>query len=444
MTTLQTGFHARQTPTTLSALLGGLLVIGLGSAGSAAAGGLLLYEAGTDDVGLASAGYGARAQDASTLLTNPAGMTRLEGKQLLVGTQLLYADATFSPGPGTSLGLGRGDGGNPIGAFPGVSAFYTQQISSDITLGMGLAGNFGLALDYDDDWVGRYYIREATLLGVSLLPSIAYRVNEQFSVGASLNAMYGIFENKLAVNNINPGLGDGSLKLDDKEWGWGANLAMLYELNPGTRIGLTYTSEVDLDFTANAEFANLGPVLEDRLASRGLLNAPLDLGITVPQTLMASVFHQLDDKWALLGSVGWQDWSAFGQVAVTVNSDNPTSLTTDLPFQDTWHGAVGAQYQINQPWLLNFGIAYDSDYQKGSYVSPLLPANAAWRFGIGGRQQVSESFHWGPAIEYSWGGDLDVNNISTAPVALGGRGNLVGTYKDTYGLFFAANFGWDF
>jgi len=164
----------------------------------------------------------------------------------------------------------------------------------------------------------------------------------------------------------------------------------------------------------------------------------------VPQTLMASVFHQLDDKWALLGSVGWQDWSAFGQVAVTVNSDNPTSLTTDLPFQDTWHGAVGAQYQINQPWLLNFGIAYDSDYQKGSYVSPLLPANAAWRFGIGGRQQVSESFHWGPAIEYSWGGDLDVNNISTAPVALGGRGNLVGTYKDTYGLFFAANFGWDF
>ena len=41
------------------------------------AGGLLLYEVGTADVGLASAGYSARAQDASTVFTNPAGMTRL-------------------------------------------------------------------------------------------------------------------------------------------------------------------------------------------------------------------------------------------------------------------------------------------------------------------------------------------------------------------------------
>ncbi|MEJ0091147.1 MAG: hypothetical protein WDM80_15565 [Limisphaerales bacterium] len=37
------------------------------------AGGLSLYEIGTPDVGLASAGYAARAQDASTLYKNPAG-----------------------------------------------------------------------------------------------------------------------------------------------------------------------------------------------------------------------------------------------------------------------------------------------------------------------------------------------------------------------------------
>jgi long-chain fatty acid transport protein len=413
------------------------------SAGPVLAGGLFLYEVGTDDVGLAAAGYSARAQDASTLLTNPAGMTRLEGKQLLIGTQLLYADATFTPGTESSPGLGTGDGGNPIGVFPGASGFYTQQVSSDITLGMGLAGNFGLALEYDDDWVGRYYVRESELIGISLLPSIAYKVNEQFSVGASLNAMYGTFEDKVAVNNIAPGFADGSLKLDDKEWGWGANLAMLYELDPDTRFGLTYTSEVELDFKANAEFSGLAPGIEALLSSRGLLNAPIDLDINVPQTLMASMFHQLDDKWALLASIGWQDWSRFGQVEVGVDSSNPLSVTTDLPFKDTWHGAVGAQYQVNEPWLLNFGISYDSDFQKGPYVSPVLPANASWRFGVGARQQVSESFHWGPAIEYNWGGDLDVNQQGN-PVEIGGRGNLVGTYKNPYGLFLAANFGWDF
>src|SRR5215471_17192137 len=96
------------------------------------AGGLTLYEVGTADVGLASAGYGARAQDASTVLTNPAGMTRLEGNQGLLGLQALYGDVKFSPGPGTSALLGNGDGGYPIGWFPGGGLFVSYSASPDL------------------------------------------------------------------------------------------------------------------------------------------------------------------------------------------------------------------------------------------------------------------------------------------------------------------------
>ena len=44
-------------------------------ASPAQAGGLYLYELGTPDVGTAAAGWAARAQDAGTVFTNPAGMT---------------------------------------------------------------------------------------------------------------------------------------------------------------------------------------------------------------------------------------------------------------------------------------------------------------------------------------------------------------------------------
>jgi hypothetical protein len=148
-------------------------------AGQAVAGGLLLYEVGTPDVGLASAGWGARAQDASTVLTNPAGMTRLEGSQVLLGAQALYGDYGFSIGPGTSSGLGTGDGGNPIGWLPGSGAFMSFSASPDLKFGFAMAGNFGLSEKYDDNWVGRYPVQEATLLGMSLLPSIAYKVNDK-------------------------------------------------------------------------------------------------------------------------------------------------------------------------------------------------------------------------------------------------------------------------
>ena len=47
-------------------------------ASPAGASGLSLYEIATADVGLASAGWAARAQDPATLLKNPAGMSLLE------------------------------------------------------------------------------------------------------------------------------------------------------------------------------------------------------------------------------------------------------------------------------------------------------------------------------------------------------------------------------
>ena len=193
-----------------------------------------------------------------------------------------------------------------------------------------------------------------------------------------------------------------------------------------------------LDFSGPAEFSGLGPLVQNVLASRGLLNANVDVGVNVPQQVMASMFHQMNDRWAVLGSVGWQQWSRFGQVQLGIDSSNPTGLTTDLDFKDTWHVAAGAEYRISPPWLLNFGVGYDSAFQDSSNVSPSLPANSAWRFGVGAQNDVSKTFSWGIAGEYAYGGTLDVNQQSAVPVALGGRGNLVGSYNNTGILFLGA------
>jgi long-chain fatty acid transport protein len=411
------------------------------AAGSAFAGGIILYEVGTADVGLASAGYTARAQDASTVFTNPAGMTRLEGNQLTLGAQLLHADLGFSIGQPTSPTLGGGDGGNPVGWFPGGGMFYSYSVSPDLKVGFAASGNFGLAEKYDAGWVGRYYVQDATLLGMSFLPSVAYRVNDKLSLGASLNAMLGLLNQKVAINNIvGP---DGQLKIDTRKWGWGANLGLLYEPDARTRFGVTYNSQVKLDFSAPAEWSGLAPGLESLLASRGLLNANIDMGMTVPQGVNASFYTALDDRWALLGSAGWQQWSKFGKVDIGVDSNDPKSLTANADYKDTWHAAIGAQYQMTGPWLLDLGVGYDSAFQR-STVSAALPANSAWRFGLGAQKAESKTFNWGMSAEYVYGGTLDVDSRSTAPVALGGRGDLVGSYNNTGILFLAANFNWKF
>ena len=407
---------------------------------SASAGGISLYEVGTPDVGLAAAGYSARAQDAATVLTNPAGMVRLAGNQLMLGAQVLHGDVRFSIEPGTSPALGTGDGGNPVGWFPGGGLFYSHSVSPDLKLGLAVTGNFGSTVKYDSDWVGRYRAQEGTLLGVSVLPSIATRVNENLSLGASLNLMYGTLDNTVAVNNIRGA--DGSLSLEDKTWGTGINLGLLYEVDPGTRFGLTYTSPVKLNFSAQPQWRDLAPGLQALLSSRGLLDAKADLGITVPQGLNASVYHEVDPRWAVLGSVGWQQWSKFGEAEVGFDSNNPVALTTQLNFKDTWHLSGGAQYKWSDSWLLNAGIAYDSGFQNNGSISVALPANAAWRFAVGGQKIESSAFNWGWSLSYLNAGTLRSNATGNVPVALGGRGDVVGSFEDVRIIFLAVNFNW--
>ena len=296
-------------------------------ASTAQAGGLLLYEFGTGEPGLAAAGYAARAQDASTAFTNPAGMTRLDGTQVLVGGQLMWLNTQFSVDSDTSPGLGSGDGGRAFGSngyVPGGGAFLTHRVSPDLALGFAVAGNFGSMLDYEDDWVGRYRVQVGDLVGVSVMPSIAYRVNDKLSLGAGINGMYGMFDQKVAINNAVPSLSDGRLEIDDNTWGWGGNVGVLYEPTPGTRLGLTYTSVIDLDFSGRAKFSGIGPILNLLLQSRGLLDARVDVGAKVPQQVMGSVYTEISDRWALMGNVGWQDWSEFGEVEIGIdNTQNP-------------------------------------------------------------------------------------------------------------------------
>lgn len=398
-------------------------------------GGVALYETSGSEVGTAAAGAAARAQDAGTVFTNPAGMTRLEGTQLMFGLYPLYGDMGFNPDGNTSTT--GGDGGNAIGLLPGGSFFLTTSPTDDLRLGFGSFSYFGSGLDFDDDWVGRYYVQESDLLGFTLMPAAAYRINEWLSIGAGLNAMFGMLVDQAAVNNV---IGeDGRLEVEDGVWGFGANTGVLIEPREGTRFGITYLSPVDLDFKDTPDFDGLGPGLETILGARGLLDAELGLDITVPQMVMLSAYQQLHERWAVMGNVGWQDWSEFGKVDVSIASDDPTSLTLDQDYKDTWHAAVGAQYRISEPWLLSAGVAYDSSAVDDEDRTVTLPIGEAYRFGLGAKYDWTRAVALGLAYELVWVGDLPVDQ-ERGPLA----GKVSGDYEDVSMHILNLNLTWKF
>ena len=349
----------------------------------AQAGGLYLYEVGTSDLGFAGAGTAVRAEDASTVYANPAGMTRLAGDQMVVGGQALYGKAHYDL-DGTGL-LPGGNPDNAIGWLPGASAFYSHSINDRLKVGIAAYGNFGLALDFGNDWAGRNLADKAALMALTFQPSIAYRINDQWSLGAGLTANYGFMKIERVA------LGGSNRKEDDGDWAYGARLGVMYEPSPSTRFGLVWNSKTEYNFDIDATVRGIRPGVNHSL--------PISAEVPAPQQVMGSAYHRLDDRWAVMGNLGWQDWSKFGNTTLEVNG---ATTTGSMQVQDSWHAAFGAQYSYNANTKVNAGIAYDTSFYKHqNQTSFALPGGDTWRLGTGVQYTLSPQSELGVAFEYA-------------------------------------------
>jgi len=397
------------------------------------AAGLWLYEQAAPDMGLATAGRAALAQDASTAAGNPAGMTLLDRSQLEGGLLGIFVTAEFDS---DSTTFGGGDGGDAGGFVPAGSFSYVHGLSPELKLGVTMGSNFGLGLDYGSDWSGRYYVQEGELVVMGVNPNIGYRVNDWLSIGAGVSILYGELNQKVAVNNPlnNP---DGQLKLDADDIGYGYNFGVLAEPSQKTRLGLTYRSKIDLEFDDAVSARNLSPALSTILDLALGSNRKVDMELTVPQAVMFSIFHQLNDNWAIMGNIGWQDQSDFGNTGISLaSSAGSNSVTADRNFHDTWHYAIGTQYRFAPQWLLSVGVAYDDSPVDDEDRTPDMPLDRQIRYATGLQYDVSEDLTIGAAYTFLDAGDAKIE-IDGAENPL--RGELIGDYSSNYVNFFNIN-----
>lgn len=403
---------------------------------TAQAAGLWLYEQGTPDVGTATAGMAARAEDAATAFANPAGMTRLEESQAMVGIQPIYGDFKFDTDAAT---FGGGDGGNAVGWVPSGGLFYVHSLSSDLKLGISAGSYLGLGIDFDDDWAGRYYATKSELMTVFTKASVGYRINDWLSVGAAAGLVYGKLDYKAAINNALDARPDGRLEFKDNDTTVNYNLALLIEPSAGTRIGLTYITKVDLEFRDDNKITGAGPLLNAALRLSGIQGSTSQLDYTLPKQLMLSAYHELSDELAIMANIGWQNWSEFGQVGVSLAGPNARSLEMDANFSDTWHYALGARYWLDSSWSVSAGVAYDSSPVSNADRTIALPVDRQYRYAVGLQYDLRKDLTLGAAYEYMDAGDAPVSQTG-GPL----QGDLQGDFDSAAFHFFALNANWTF
>ncbi|WP_081601617.1 OmpP1/FadL family transporter [Thiobacillus denitrificans] len=372
----------------LNRLTLGLALAGL--AGLSHAAGFALIELNASGLGNAYAGAAAVAEDASTVYFNPAGMTLLPDRQLVVAGHLIKHKAEFG-GEGrfidpsqTPVSGGQGGDAGDWALVP--NAYFAYRLTPDVHLGLGLNSPFGLKTEYDSDWIGRFQAIKSEVKTVNLNPSIAYKVSDVFSVGAGLNLQWIeatlTHRQPLAAAIPPPST---LMKIKGDDYGWGYNLGALWQISPATRVGLSYRSEIDYKLEGSSSTHD--PVIAP-------LDGPVTAKVTLPDSASLSVFHQLSSRWDLLADVTWTGWSDFDDLPIegTVNKNTPENWKNILRY------SLGATWHMSEKLSLRGGVAYDEAPVSDLDRTARIPDGARTWIAFGGQYRLGK----GRAIDFGY------------------------------------------
>lgn len=420
---------------TLAVTLAAAVFVSPWTAGDARASGFQLIEQNASGLGNAYAGQAAAANDASMIYFNPAGLTLLPGRQIVVAGNLVRPRAEFTNSGSTAatlqtrLGGNGGDAGD-LALVPNL--YLSWQLAPQAWVGLGVNAPFGLKTEWDADWVGRFHAVKSEVRTININPSVAWKVNEMFSVGAGINVMRLDAEISRSVNYSAAGgvaalplfaatcpgasaaggcEGLSTIKADD--WGWGWNAGATFQFNPMTRLGIAYRSTIKQKLEGDVRFENRPAAL-----ATALPNGNIKADVKLPDTLSIALAHQLNDRVQLLADYTWTGWDSIQDLSIY--RDTGAGLSSlPLRFKNSWRAGVGVNYQLDERWKLRGGVAFDRTPVKDEFRTPRLPDQDRRWLAVGAQFKISKQaiLDFGYAHLFIKDASSNLPNIDPAPPA---------------------------
>jgi len=429
-------------------LLSAALII-LCTAGSSMGAGFALTEQSASGLGNAFAGGSAVAEDATTVFFNPAGLTRLEGQEIIGAAHVIMPSANFNNQGSTHVLQGETNipllGGN--GGDGGVTKvipnfYYSIKVNDRLALGLGIESPFGLATNYDSGWVGRYHALESDLTSVNFNPSVAYKITSQLSAGAGINVQYIKAKLSNAIDfgtldvlgalglppgalHLIPQMSDGYVRLEGDSWGLGYNLGLLYEFTKDTRMGVAYRSRIQQNLKGDADFENVPAGLNPLPVFK---NSGIQAKLTLPDSFSVSVVHSFSPEWMVMADFTWTNWSLFKELQVKFDNPYQPDAVTSEQWQDSYRYSLGLTYRPSSNWTLRTGVAYDtSAVSTEQYRTPRIPDSYRFWTALGLGYKISQAVSFDLGYAHIFVSDSSISMTPTGENAL--LGGLQGTYN---------------
>lgn len=386
-------------------LVSALVTAGLlGVSAQAMASGFQLFEQDAASLGNYHAGYASYANDASTNFYNPAGLTRIQNQQIIVGadpvlTSFKFNGSIYTKGTFSTTFNNVTDQGGRFNVVPFVH--YATPINDTFAFGMSIVVPFGLDTSWGNDTPVRYIATLSSILVADFAPSVAMKVmpNASVGVGLDIEKMYAELDKYGSSGSANPALQFNSQSTNyANDTGVGFHFGGLYEINPCNRVGLSYHSQVRHHLSGYSQLegplAALNP-LSANAATAALRSSNLKANVTLPAYTDLSYYLKYTPQIEVMASVMYTQWNVIQKlvlqnIAGRSTSNLPTTsgiATLPTNYKNTWNFSVGGNYILTPDIILRAGLGYDQT-PVGDDRNLQLPDNDRIVVALGGHYQA--------------------------------------------------------
>lgn len=357
--------------------------------------GFSVYEQGATSTGMASA-FAAKADDATAVFFNPAGISQLEGTTISLGLSVIPPESEFTDPYG-----GHWETADQTFLVPNL--YLTHELNESFDLGFGVFTPYGLGMDWseNEDFIYRYLVKDVTIQSTYVQPVLSYSLNENWAIAAG--ALYVIsnveYVAAIDMSEISAGLSNAmgmDINLEDSEMtldgdngsgSWGYSLALHGKMDR-LHLGLAYRSSIECEYDGEATFnipASPYGSTVDSIVKTYLPDTGGDTKIEMPATVQVGLGFDITDKLYAEFDVLWHQWSTYDSLDIDFEADVLPDVAQRKDWDDVMSYRLGLYYQATDALSLFGGYYYDETPVPDDTLDPILPCadRNSFQFGAG-------------------------------------------------------------
>lgn len=334
---------------------------------------------------------------------NPAALVTIEPKSMVSGgLNLLVVNAKYTSTTGESVK-------NNDTVFPLPSVYYAQKICDRLAVGLGMNTPFGLSTDYTDPTF-KYITTGGKVELINISPNAALKVTDTLFFGAGVNYYRSTTELRQVVPyTLTAGQPDSPLKVEGEGDGFGLNTGLLWKMSDTQKLGVTYKSEVTIDYTGGKAHLDRNPFTAEAYETG------VQTRIRFPDMVGMGWSFQPAKRWDVEIGGQWTNWADMKKLEVRLDEQTAflTNATTQLDWKNTWTARVGGTYGLNDLWKLSGGYFYTTSPTRESTYTPLVPDGNHHVFSVGGTYNKGSLTVGIPLVLILQTGTSDIQNNVT-------------------------------